>query len=119
MNGTAAFVVSSNPVRGRADQLRDWYHDVHLADACLIPGVLSATLYEAQPVEGKPPSVHAFMAVYEVADDPAAVWAEFDRRVAEGVMTMTDALDPASLSFAVWALSGVERGRGSGDGVRD
>ena len=118
MNGIAAFIVSSNPVAGRADELRDWYHDVHLEDARLIPGVLSATLYESQSVKGKPPSVHTFKAVYEVDGDPAAVWAEFDRRIAEGVMTMTVALDPASLSFAVWAPCRMEHGRGSRDDIR-
>ena len=110
MRGTAAFVVSSNAVEGRADELRTWYHDVHLADARLIPGVAAATLYEWRPVEGRPPSSHAFMAVYEVDGDPAAVWAEFDRRIADGIMAMTPALDPASLSFAVWAPSDAERG---------
>jgi hypothetical protein len=118
MNGMTAFVVAANPARGRTDELRDWYHEVHLEDARLIPGVLSATLFEWQPIEGRPPSVHAFMAVYEVDGDPAAVWAEFDRRIAEGVMTMTDALDPSSLSFAVWTPSTVERGRGPGDDAR-
>ena len=110
MRGTAAFVVSSNAVEGRADELRTWYHDVHLADARRIPGVTAATLYEWQPVEGRPPSGHAFMAVYEVEGDPAAVWAEFDRRIEAGIMAMTPALDPASLSFAVWASSDAERG---------
>ena len=108
MRGNAAFVVSSNAVAGRDDELRAWYHDVHLADARLIPGVSSAVLYEPQAVEGRPPCSHAFMAVYEVEADPAAVWAEFDRRIAEGVMTMTPALDPASLSFAVWTQSRAE-----------
>lgn len=105
MTTNTAFVVSSNAVEGRADELRTWYHDVHLADARLIPGVTSATLFERQPVAGRPPTGHEFMAVYEVDGDPGAVWAEFDRRIAEGVMTMTPALDPASLSFAVWARS--------------
>ncbi len=105
VRSAAAFVVSSNSVDGRADDLRAWYRDVHLADARLIPGVASAVLYESQPVEGMPPCRHAFMAVYEVDIDPAAVWAEFDRRIAEGIMTMTPALDQASLSFAVWAQS--------------
>lgn len=105
MRGTSAFVVSSNAVEGRADELRTWYHDVHLADARLIPGVATATLYEWRSVEGRPPSSHAFMAVYEVDGDPAAVWAEFDRRIADGIMAMSPALDPASLSFAVWAPS--------------
>ena len=109
MRGAAAFVVSSDPVEGRADELRAWYRDVHLADARLIPGVASAALYESQPVEGRPPCGHAFMAVYEVDVDPAAVWAEFDRRIAEGIMTMTPALDQTSLSFAVWAQSCAER----------
>jgi hypothetical protein len=109
MRGTTAFVVSSNAVEGRADELRTWYHEVHLLDARLIPGVVSATLYEQQVVEGKPPAAHAFMAVYEVDGDPVAVWAEFDRRVAAGVMTMTEALDPASLSFALWVASDAER----------
>lgn len=116
MRGTAAFVVSSNPVEGRADELRTWYHDVHLADARRIPGVAAATLYEWQPIEGRPPSAHTFAAVYEVEGDPGVVWAEFDRRIADGIMAMSPALDPASLSFAVWAPSttGVaEAGRGA------
>ena len=105
MRGTTAFVVSSNAVDGRADELRTWYHDVHLADARLIPGVVSATLYERRPVVGRPASGHAFSAVYEIEGDPGVVWAEFDRRVADGIMAMSPALDPASLSFAVWAPS--------------
>jgi hypothetical protein len=100
-----AFVVSSNAAEGRAAELRAWYHEVHLPDARAIPGVVSATLHESRAVEGKPPSAHAFMAVYEVDGDPAAVWAEFDRRIADGVMTMSDALDPSSLAFAVWEPS--------------
>jgi hypothetical protein len=103
-------VVSSNAAEGRADDLRAWYRDVHLEDARLIPGVTSAALYESQSVEGRPPGSHAFMAVYEVEVDPAAVWAEFDRRIAEGIMTVTPALDQASLSFAVWTQSCAERG---------
>jgi hypothetical protein len=105
-----AFVVSSNAAEGRADELRAWYRDVHLADALLIPGVSAAVLHESQAVEGRPPCSHAFMAVYEVDADPAAVWAEFDRRIAEGIMTVTPALDQASLSFAVWTQSCAERG---------
>ena len=110
MRDTTAFVVSSNALEGRAGELRDWYHKVHLLDARLIPGVVSATLYEQLVVEGKPPTAHAFMAVYEVDGDPVAVWTEFDRRIAAGVMTMTDALDPASLSFTLWVPSDAERG---------
>ena len=110
MRGTAAFVVSSNAVEGRADELRTWYHEVHLADARLIPGVTAATLYEWQPVEGRPASGHTFMAVYEVEGDAAGVWAEFDRRIEAGTIVMTSALDPASLSFSVWKSSDDERG---------
>ena len=109
MRPAAAFVVSSNALEGRADELRAWYRDVHLADARLIPGVASAALYESQSVEGGPPCSHAFIAVYEVDADPAAVRSEFDRRIAEGIMTMTPALDQASLSFAVWTQSCAER----------
>lgn len=116
MRGTTSFVVSSNAVEGRAEELRTWYHEVHLADARLIPGVASATLYERRSVEGRPPASHAFMAVYEVDGDPALMWAEFDRRIEAGVMAMSPALDPASLSFAVWApstTSVAEAGRGA------
>jgi hypothetical protein len=116
MKATAAFVVSSNPVEGRAGELRAWYHDVHLTDALAIPGVTSAVLYEAREVEGRPPSDHAFTAVYETDGDPALVWAEFDRRIAEGIMAMTPALDPASLAFAVWAPSDDAGGRGRPEG---
>ena len=116
MRGTAAFVVSSNAVEGRADELRTWYQDVHLPDARVIPGVAAATLYEWQPIEGRPPSAHTFVAVYQVEGDPGVVWAEFDRRVADGIMVMSPALDLASLSFAVWApstASVAEAGRGA------
>jgi hypothetical protein len=116
VRATTRFVVSANPVEGRADELRSWYQEVHLADARLIPSVASATLYEGRSVEGRPPSSHAFMAVYEVDGDPALVWAEFDRRIADGIMAMSPALDLASLSFAVWApstTSVADAGRGA------
>lgn len=103
MSETASFVVLSNAADGRAADLRAWYEAVHLPEARAIPGIVSARLCEQRPVAGREPAAHAFMAVYELDGDPAAVWAEFDRRIAEGVMAMTDALDPASLSFAVWA----------------
>ena len=109
MEEAAAFVVSSNALEGYADELRTWYREVHLPDARLVPGVVSAVLYEHLPVDGRPPSAHAFMAVYALDGDPAAVWAEFDRRIAEGIMTMSAAVDPASLSFAVWAASEAAR----------
>ncbi len=109
-------MVASNAVEGRAGELRDWYHDVHLADARLIPGVATATLYEQRAVEGRHPADHAFVAVYEVDGDPVAVWAEFDRRIANGSMTTSPALDLASLSFSVWAPSSsdvADAGRGA------
>jgi hypothetical protein len=110
MTGKACLTVSSSAVPGREDDLRTWYHDVHLVDARLIPGVVSATLYEPRPVEGWPPPAHAFVAVYEVEEDPVAVRAEFDRRIDGGVMKMTPALDPSSLAFGVWARSDTDRG---------
>lgn len=102
MTGRTAFVVLSNAVPGRAGELRAWYDEVHLPDARRIPGVVTARLYEKTSVEGMPPAAHAFMAVYELDTDPATVWAEFERRIAEGVMTMTDALDSSGTSFTVW-----------------
>jgi hypothetical protein len=100
---TTSFVVLSSAAAGRDAELRAWYEGVHLPDARAIPGVVSARVYEQRPVDGRPPADRTFMAVYELDGDPAVVWAEFDRRIAEGVMAMTDALDPASLSFSVWA----------------
>lgn len=102
MTGRPAFIVLSNAADGRADELRAWYHAVHLPDARAIPGVAVARLHEATAVEGMPPATHAFMAVYELDGDPAAVWAEFERRIGEGLMVMTDALDLSSQSFTVW-----------------
>jgi len=108
---TTSFVVLSNAAAGRAVELRAWYEGVHLPDARAIPGVASAALYERQPVEGMPPCAHTFMAVYELDGDPAAVWAEFQRRIAEGVMAMTDAVDPDSMAFAVWEPSAAAAAR--------
>lgn len=102
MTGQATFVVLSNPAAGCVEELRAWYDEVHLPDARQIPGVAAARRYETQAVEGMPPATHAFIAVYELTDDPASVWAEFERRIAEGVMAMTDALDASSMQFAVW-----------------
>lgn len=106
MTARARFVVLSNPAAGRAEELRAWYDEVHLPDARRIPGVAVARRYETLAVEGLPPATHAFMAVYELDGDPVAVVAEFDRRIAEGVMAMTDALDASSMHFAVWAPQG-------------
>jgi hypothetical protein len=103
MNNRAAFVVLSNPAPGRAAELGAWYRDVRLPDARLIPGVVTARLYERRPVDGKLLPPHAFMAVYELDGDPDEVWAEFDRRIAAGVMSMSDAVDPTSLAFSTWA----------------
>lgn len=110
MTGRTCLTVSSNALPGREDDLRAWYHGVHLVDARQIPGVVSAELCESRPVEGWPPPAHAFVAVYGVEEDPVVVRAEFDRRIADGTMAMTPALDPASLCFGVWTRSDPKRG---------
>ena len=99
-------VVLSNAVAGRLDELAKWYDEVHLRDALNIPGVAAARRYEVESVDGMPDSSHALMAVYDLIGDPAAVWAEFERRIADGTMAMTDALDTASMSFTMWASCG-------------
>ena len=83
--------------------------DDHPVEATGSNAGLDCPRHERSPVEGRPSSAHSFMAVYMVDGDPGAVWAEFDRRIAAGVMTMTDAVDLASLSFAAWAASEAER----------
>jgi hypothetical protein len=51
-------VVSSNALEGHADELRIRHHGVHLPDARVIPGVVTAALYEWRPVEGMTDALH-------------------------------------------------------------
>jgi hypothetical protein len=66
-------VVSLAIAEGREDDYRTW-HDRHIAQILEhLEGVTSARRYErGADNEGQPPG-HRYMAIYELADEPAAV----------------------------------------------
>jgi hypothetical protein len=91
------FVVLSNPVDGREDEMNDWYDNVHLDDVLAVPGCVSAQRYrfaDTSPASGP----YAYLAVYEwEAESVAAARAALDTARAAGGLPVTSALDGSRL----------------------
>jgi hypothetical protein len=80
----------------REAEWNDWYDNVHLADVCAVPGVLSARRFvrsETRSVLDAPVAGgQRYLAVYEIeTDDPDAVEREMGERGADGRLRPTDA----------------------------
>lgn len=105
MSDPQLFLVFTNPTEGREDEYNQWYDEVHVPDVVAVPGVKSAQRYQLAPSGsegGDTPPTHRYLAVYEIDGDPAKVLAEFSRRVETGEMPLSDTLDLAGVSMAVW-----------------
>lgn len=95
-------VATSSAQEGRDDDYNAWYDEVHLADVCAIPGVISGRRFTASPASPYPVPA-SYLAIYEIeTDDPAGVMAELRSRAASGQMKMTDSLDRASTQLWLW-----------------
>ncbi|SNQ45804.1 conserved hypothetical protein [Frankia canadensis] len=105
----AKMVVYSSPSSpDREDEYNKWYNEIHLAEVCAMPGILSAVRFsmsEAQMVPGVTVAGHRYMAIYEVdAPDFTALLADMLARSQDGRFTMSDAIDmtanpPITLMF--------------------
>ena len=88
--------VTSRAVSGREAEYDRWYDEVHSAEMCRLPGILSCTRYRELDMTGTETGV--FIADYEVeTDNPAS----FLNSVfaAAPTMQMTDSIDLESPRF--------------------
>lgn len=100
----ALLVVLTNPVSDETEAAyNEWYQGSHLPDVLAVPGYRRATRYRSAGGLGGGPSPFAqrYLALYELeAADEAGVQAVSDehmRRIADGEMRRTDAIDGPSM----------------------
>jgi hypothetical protein len=106
--------VFSNPTEGNDDEFNSWYETRHVPDVLDVEGVTAAQRYELAPItppeaEGiaaPPAPAHRYLAVYELDRDPDIVMGSFLERVGSGEMALSDSLDLAGVSMAVWRPRG-------------
>ena len=88
--------VTSRAVSGREAEYDRWYDEVHSAEMCRLPGILSCTRYRELDMTGTETGV--FIADYEVeTDDPASLLNSVF--AAAPTMQMTDSIDLESPRF--------------------
>jgi hypothetical protein len=95
------WIVLSTPYPGVEDDYNDWYSTQHVPDVVSSPGFVSGKRMRAvlNYMPGEPQWRYA--AIYEAeTDDPAAMLAEFKRRVQSGEVETRPYVDPSSF-FAV------------------
>ncbi len=94
--GRYIMIAQSKAKEGRNDEYNHWYDNIHLAEVCEIPGVISGRRFEAVPTSVGAPGLR-HLAIYDIeADDPNTVIAELQRRSADGKLSICDALDTDS-----------------------
>lgn len=94
-------------------EFNTWYRDVHIPEILAqVPGIVGADRYLAAPDSAAgPPGGRRYLAVYRIeADDPSAVAATLQARVADGSIRLTPALqtDPPPLSLIYLPLDAGE-----------
>lgn len=108
----AILLVSTNPrSEDREDEYNEWYNETHLGELLAIPGVSGAKRYVLSDVPGgsKPPA-HRYVAIYEVeTDDVQSVADELGRRVKDGSVGVSSAIDADFSSNFFIAVPGGER----------
>jgi hypothetical protein len=94
--------VTSAPVPGREDDYHHWYEHTHMPEVLRVPGFVSGRRY----VEHGDGGGLRYLAVYEIQTDD--IDATLAAMAAAGPrMTLSDALDPQSLTVTVYeALAG-------------
>ncbi len=91
--GKYVMVAQSQSKQGRDDEYNEWYDGTHFPDMCSIPGVKSGRRFELAMVPRGQPGLQ-YLAIFEVeVDDPASVMAEIGKRLTDGAMKVSDALD--------------------------
>ncbi|MCW2620831.1 MAG: hypothetical protein JWL64_433 [Frankiales bacterium] len=113
------FFVFSNPTEGQEREFNDWYDNTHLDEVLAVPNISGAQRYTLDEFEMEesehgtvPPPAHRYLAVYEVDGDPAVVMKDFTSRLTSGDMTLSPALDFASVSMGFWSPAGPHKTSG-------
>ena len=97
-------LVQSNAVEGKDEELNRWYDEVHLPEILQIPGFVAGRRYEIAPAS--PGSTHRYLAVYEIDGDPAKALKELGRRLRDGELNQSDAIDSSSAALSLWHALG-------------
>jgi len=109
------FVVLTNPIEGTDDAFNEWYDNRHVPEVLDVPGVVAAQRYDIADVKVPddedlpaqlPPPTHRYMVIYELADEPDTVMAEFLKRVMAGTLTLGEWLDLNTVSLTGWTPRG-------------
>jgi hypothetical protein len=101
MSENQKMLVFSNAAEGRDDEYNEWYDTVHIPDVLTVPGVVSATRYDAVGLEPSQPA-HRYLTVYEIEGSGVEVVGEIGRRAMAEEMEMSDSVDSASALITVW-----------------
>lgn len=93
-------ITLTRPIEGREDEYNHWYQDVHLPQVTTMPSMKAAQRFKvARTLSGD--SHLPYVAVYEIeTDDIDGVLTAINESMADGRLTMTDAVD-ATDSFAI------------------
>ena len=102
MSSNKQFLVFSNPVAGKEAEYNEWYDNVHVPDVLNVPGVCGAKRYEVAQLDPKTAPAHKYLAIYELDGEPGDVMSGLMSRVGTDQMTMSDALDMATISMTIW-----------------
>lgn len=97
--GKYLMVVQSQAKPRRDAEYTQWYDNVHIGHVCAIPGVKSGRRCEAvQSTSNIGEPGLRYLAIYEIeAEDPDSVVSELRKRVAEGTIDVSEALDAESV----------------------
>lgn len=83
--GPSIFIVHTNPADGREDEFNDWYDNRHLAEVMAVPGFVRARRYRISDAQFAPLTRFRYVAVYEIAGDPAEAMAALRRALKTGL----------------------------------
>jgi hypothetical protein len=101
-------MVFTRPVAGRVEEYNRWYDQTHLSDVLRVPGFVGAQRWAAE--DGDPATGPRYAAVFDIeTDDIDATLAIFDRE--RQAMPSSSALDPDSVSFALYRAVGPQLAR--------
>lgn len=95
------FIVLSKARPGREKEFVDWYGGIHVREVLEVPGILSGQFFECAMVRKDLTGMnYTHMAEYECeADSPQVIVDGLSARQADGLMRMSDSIDPGNISY--------------------
>lgn len=83
----SAFVVRTEAVEGREDEFNYWYDNQHVPDLLSVPGIVAVQRFRHHRTQrpGRSAPSHRYVAVWEIAGDPATVFRDMDELIASGI----------------------------------